>query len=244
MPSAAPARRPNAAMSPARGDGRRRAMRTRNSVAPIIAAANGMSLVWLNMAPYHAPQSAQRDRGDQARARTRDQSRGRRSGADPADAHHRAEDMTQIIGIDRDQMAEGDGDDVEQAAIEIKVFEGEDALVPEAAAIIGDDQFAVVMLHAFIVGDRVVLEGAQRDDDERGDQRDGGDITGVEARDRSYRLAPGQGLLRNARKALPGQLRRRSLIISPAKYASHRCSLVRRHARNFFPIQAATTSNL
>ena len=56
-PSAAPASRPNTAMSPARGDGRRRAMRIRNSVAPIIAAAKGISLVWLNIEPYQAPHS-------------------------------------------------------------------------------------------------------------------------------------------------------------------------------------------
>ncbi len=108
---------------------------------------------------------AQADRGDQARARTRDHSRGRRSGSDPADADQCAEDMAQIIGIDRDQMTEGDGNDVEQAAVEIKVLEAEDALVREAAGIIGDDQLAVVMLHAFIVGDGVILEGAKRDDD-------------------------------------------------------------------------------
>ena len=37
--------------------------------------------------------------------------------------------MTQVVRIDRDRMAEGDGNDVEQAAIEIKVLEAEDALV-------------------------------------------------------------------------------------------------------------------
>ena len=57
MPRAAPASRPNAATSPARGVGSARPMRIRNSVAPIIAAAKGMSLVWLNMVPYQAPQT-------------------------------------------------------------------------------------------------------------------------------------------------------------------------------------------
>ena len=32
-------------------------MRIRNSVAPIIAVAKGMSFVWLNIEPYHAPHS-------------------------------------------------------------------------------------------------------------------------------------------------------------------------------------------
>jgi hypothetical protein len=38
-----------------RGDGRRRVIRIRNSVAPIIAAAKEISLVWLNIEPYQAP---------------------------------------------------------------------------------------------------------------------------------------------------------------------------------------------
>ncbi len=48
-----------------------------------------------------------------------------------------------------------------------------------------------MMLNAFIVGDRVVLEGAQRDDDEAGDKDNGGEIIGVEARD------PDVGLLQD-----------------------------------------------
>jgi hypothetical protein len=79
-------------------------------------------------------------------------------------------------------MTEGDGNDVEQAPIEIKVLEAEDALVGEAARIIGDDQFGVVMLHAFIIGDRVVLVGKQRHDDEGGEENKGGDIVEFGAR--------------------------------------------------------------
>ena len=82
-------------------------------------------------------------------------------------------------------MAERDGGDVEQAAIEIKVLQAEHAQGGEAAGIIGDDQFAVAMLQAFIVGDRVILEGEQGDDDQRRDQGDGGEIAGVGARDPS-----------------------------------------------------------
>src|ERR1700730_15175092 len=112
--------------------------------------------------------------------------------------------MAQIVGIDRDKMAEADGNDIEHASIEIKVLEAEEALVPEAARIVGDDQFAVVMLHSFIVGDRIALVGQQRDEHERRQEHDGGDIMGLEERDPSYRVSGGQSSLRNAGNVSPG----------------------------------------
>ncbi len=93
--------------------------------------------------------------------------------------------MAKVVRIDRDRMTEGDGNDVEQAPVEIKVLETEDALVREAARIIGDDQFGVVILHALIVGDRIVFVSKQDDDDEGGQKHDGCDIMGFEARDPS-----------------------------------------------------------
>src|SRR5450631_2028364 len=115
--------------------------------------------------------------------------------------------MTQIVGISGNDVGERHGSDIEQSAVEVEILESKQVANAESAPVILDDQFAIVMLHAFIVGNRVILEGAQHDDNERSDQRDGGDITGVEARDRSYYPAPGQGVLRNAGKALSGQLR-------------------------------------
>jgi hypothetical protein len=112
--------------------------------------------------------------------------------------------MAQIVGIDREQMTEADGNDIEHAAIEIKILEAEEALVPEAARIVGDDQFAVVMLHSFIVGDRIALVGQQRDEHERRQEHDGGDIMGLEARDPSYRVSQGQSSFRNAGNVSPG----------------------------------------
>ena len=52
------------------------------------------------------PRAAKRqaDRRDQARARARDQSRGRRGGADPSDTDQRAQDVTQIVRIDRNEL--------------------------------------------------------------------------------------------------------------------------------------------
>src|ERR1019366_9607686 len=104
-------------------------------------------------------------------------------------------------------MAEHDGDDIEQTAIEIKVLEFEQALVGKAAGVIGDDQFAVVMLDAFVVGDRVVLEGAERDDNKRGDQGQGRDVIGIGARRSSDLPAPAQCVLHAAGNALPTWLR-------------------------------------
>src|SRR5438477_216101 len=82
--------------------------------------------------------------------------------------------MAQIIWIEEDQMTKGHGNDVEQAAVEIKVLKIEYALIAEPARIISDDQFAIVVLHAFVVGDRIVPEGAQHEDDEAGEKGDEG----------------------------------------------------------------------
>ena len=94
------------------------------------------------MVEYRAiPRAAQcqANCGDEARTRTRDKPRGGRSRADPANANQRAQDMTEVVRIDRDQMSDGDGDDVEQATVEIKILEAEETLILEAAGIIPDD---------------------------------------------------------------------------------------------------------
>ena len=105
------------------------------------------------------------DRRNQARARARNQSRDRGTGGDAANPQQGAEDVTQLVGIDRNDMSERHGDDVEQAAVEVEIFEGEEIANPESTLVIRDDQLAIAMLHGLIVGDRVVLEGEQRDDD-------------------------------------------------------------------------------
>jgi hypothetical protein len=153
--------------------------------------------------PVPGTADAQADRGEQARARARDQPRSRSSGPDSTDADQRAQDVPQIKWIDGDQMTEENGNDIEQPAIEVKVFEIEEALVGEAAPLIRNDQLTVVMLYPFIVGDGVTLESAQRDHDECGDQDTGGDIMSIEAR---YRPAPRQEFLRDAGNRRSGQL--------------------------------------
>src|SRR3984893_12487700 len=110
--------------------------------------------------------------------------------------------MANVVRVDRDRMTEGDGTDVEQAPVEIKVLETEDALVREAARIIGDDQFGVVMLDTFIVGDRIVFVSKQCDDAEGGQEHDGGDVVAFEARDPTQPVAERQRSLRTAWNAL------------------------------------------
>jgi hypothetical protein len=63
-----------------------------------------------------------------------------------------------------------------------------------------------MMLNAFIVGNRIILEGAQRDDHEPGDKDNGGEIISVETRDpcrpaseRSSLSAAGNALFRQLR---------------------------------------------
>lgn len=89
--------------------------------------------------------------------------------------------MAKFIRIDREQVAEADCDDIEQPAIEVKVVEAKYALIMEAAAIVAENQFAVVMLHWFVVGNRVLFEGQEREDHQRGDEGHGSDITGSKA---------------------------------------------------------------
>ena len=102
-------------------------------------------------------------------------------------------------------MAEPDRSDIEQAAIEVEVFEREKALVRKAAGVIGDDQLAVMMLNAFIVGNRIVVEGAKHQDDQRGEKNGGSEIMGVETRDPQNRLEPRRRSTSNAGGPRPGK---------------------------------------
>ena len=90
-----------------------------------MAAANGMSLVWLNMAPYHAPQTLQGPTAAIRPARGPAINRAVAAlAATPPIPDQRAKDMTQIVGIDRNHIGERDDNDVEQSAVEVKILEG------------------------------------------------------------------------------------------------------------------------
>ncbi|WP_456659098.1 hypothetical protein [Bradyrhizobium sp. JR3.5] len=115
--------------------------------------------------------------------------------------------MAQIVGIDRNQVAQDNSDDVEKAAVEIQVVEAEEALVFEAAGIIGNDQFAVVMLNGLVVGDRIIPEGAKREGDEPGNEDNGRDIVDVGTADPPRCRFPGQCLVLAIEKRGSGDFR-------------------------------------
>ena len=58
---------------------------------------------------------------DQTRARTRNQSRRRCAGGYPANPRHGAKDMTQFVGISRNDIGERHDNNVEQSAVEVKI---------------------------------------------------------------------------------------------------------------------------
>lgn len=123
-----------------------------------------------------------RNRSDQARPRACDETRRGGCGADSTDADKGTHDMAQIVRIDRNDLAEGNGDNVEQAAIEIQVLEMEYALVCEMAFVAGDYQFAVVMLNTFVIGNGIVPERAKSGDGQRTKQQHSGDVMRIETR--------------------------------------------------------------
>lgn len=75
--------------------------------------------------------------------------------------------MAQLVLVDRQDLRKAEGGDVEQSAVEIEIVEFEQRLVREAAFVIGDDQLAIAMLHAFVVRNRVILKGPDGDGDKR-----------------------------------------------------------------------------
>ena len=121
------------------------------------------------------PAHRQGESGDGAGARPRHQPRGRAGGADAGDPGQRAQDMAHRIGIEkRQQPLEQQRQDVEQAAVQIKIDVVEQRLVGEAAGVIGNDQLAVMLLHFLVVGDGVGIVGGegerQQYDQQRGDR--------------------------------------------------------------------------
>ncbi len=127
------------------------------------------------------PGAAHRKRScsDQAGTRPRDQSRRRRASCDPGDPRHRAQNMAQFEGMERNDLGDRHGDDVEQAAIEVEILKGEQVASCKSAPVIVDDQFAVMVLHTLVVGNRVVPEGEQRDNRQRREEREGQEIVRI-----------------------------------------------------------------
>ena len=142
---------------------------------------------------------AQGECGDQAGARTRNQACRRRGAGDAANSRERAENVAQRVGIEGNDLCEADRDHVEQTTIEIEIFVGEEVAIDKAAAVISDDQLAVVMLNALIVGDRVVAESEQRNDCDGRQQQAGGDVVRVRRQEGAHRPARAAKPLRDRR---------------------------------------------
>jgi hypothetical protein len=111
-----------------------------------------MSLVWLNIAPYQIPHSAS---------------------AAVANAHKSRQQMADRIDVERNYLFEADRDDVEQPAVEIQIPEMEQPLVGKRTPIVGDDKFAVALLDLLVIGDRVIAESREDQDNQQAEQRRG-----------------------------------------------------------------------
>ena len=149
-----------------------------------------MSLVWLNIEPNHGPQTASASAASKP-------ARGpaiRRAVAQtaamppmPISGHSTWRITKTSTGSTR---AEQDRHDVEQPAVEIEILVAEHRAVGEAAGVIGQDQFAVAVLDLFVVGDRVVAKGQQRDREQRRDQQPRRDIERIVPRPARPRTRP------------------------------------------------------
>ena len=75
-----------------------------------------------------------------------------------ADACKRAEQVTDVVDVERQQVCEEHGDDVEETAVEVEIAEVEHRAVGKPALVVGDDQFAVLLLQALVIRDCVFPE--------------------------------------------------------------------------------------
>src|SRR5262249_12417049 len=71
--------------------------------------------------------------------------------------------MPDRIRLEREHILQTKRNEIEQAAIEIKISEMKHRLIQEPAPIIGDDQLGITLLDFFVIGDRIV---AKREGDE------------------------------------------------------------------------------
>ena len=95
--------------------------------------------------------NSQRDTRHQSGARPGNHSGGGPGRYHAADAGDGAHNMANVVKIERQNMREQGGDNVEQPAVEIKIAEIKNRSVGKTAAVIGDDQVAVMLLEAFVV---------------------------------------------------------------------------------------------
>ncbi len=124
----------------------------------------------------------ERQRGQESGARASDATRGRPNRSDATNTGKTRKQMTNRIRIERENFLQSDGYDVEQAAIEIEIFEVEDGLIGQAAGVILYDQLAVALLNILVVGNAVVAESECNETDQRHEDEPGREIVSVDAR--------------------------------------------------------------
>ncbi len=118
------------------------------------------------------PNSARRQRRRRNKSSTRppDGARGGPNRADAADADQPGEQVADGVSIERNDFFQSNRNHVEQAAIQIEISEVKQGLIGEAAGIIGDNQFAIALLHFFVVGDGIIAKGEDDERNQRGEE--------------------------------------------------------------------------
>jgi hypothetical protein len=134
----------------------------------------------LNIASYQMPQAAS---AAVVTSAARAPPRRRPRSGDAADAGHRGQQVANGVGVERQELLQPDGDEIEQAAVETKIAEMKQRLVGKAGGIVGDDHLAVALLYFLVVRDRVVLEGEKYECHERGEEQPRRQVEFVHARE-------------------------------------------------------------
>jgi hypothetical protein len=109
----------------------------------------------LNIAPYQIPHSAN------APAASRP---AREPAIARAVAHTATMPPTPVR--ERKYSLEADRDDVEEAPVEVEIPEVEQSLIRKGAAVVRDDEFAVALLDLLIVGDGIIAERRENEDNQ------------------------------------------------------------------------------
>jgi hypothetical protein len=88
--------------------------------------------------------------------------------------------MANIVSVKGKDFLQSDGRNVKQAAVKIKIPEVKERPISESATIIAYDQSAVMLLHFFVVGDRVIAKGRRDKSNERDEKHGCGKIITID----------------------------------------------------------------
>jgi hypothetical protein len=103
--------------------------------------------------------------GKEPRACTANGACGGPGGDNAADADQPGKQVADGVGIKRQDTLQADRQHIEEASVQIEVLEMEHGLVGKPACIVSDDEFAVLLLHFLIIGDRIIAEGESDQND-------------------------------------------------------------------------------